>query len=70
MATYSINKPCRTVMLHKDVCRQVKEGSNGCACRHDGNQQWFCEKHAAIDGITEWMGQNRPWAVLLCTQCH
>ena len=72
MAIYSVNKPNRTVTLHKTECRSIPSDKlNSCGCGNTGqlgNQRWLCEEHVTIDEVREFMN-DRFFAILFCERC-
>jgi len=73
MSFYSVNKPNRTVTIHKDNCKLVNktESLSECGCGLTGdknNHIWFCEKHITGTEIDNFMN-DRFWAILICNKC-
>ncbi len=75
MSFYSINKPNRTVTIHKDNCKLVNkiktlsESECGCCSTGDNkNHRWFCEEHITREEIDNFMN-DRYWAILICNKC-
>ena len=72
MAMYSVNKPNRTISLHKEGCHRIPASDlSSCGCgitSNLGNHQWWCEEHIFIEAINRFMN-NRQWAVILCYDC-
>jgi hypothetical protein len=73
MARYYANNVYRTLTLHKDACHEVGGATvSVCGCGEtspQGNSQWFCEQHVAIDAVSHFM-RGRFWAILLCSKCY
>ena len=71
MSIYSVNKPNRTLTIHKNNCNQISKEIVGCGCGKtgkNGNHQWWCEEHIKKEDIDRFMG-DRFWAILICNKC-
>jgi hypothetical protein len=72
MARFCANRPNRTLILHKEVCKTIPyDDLEACGCGLTGNednQYWYCEEHITIDEVRQFMG-DRFWAVLPCGRC-
>jgi len=72
VAAYTVNRPNKTLVIHKPDCRMIpKVKLKPCGCGDTGelgNQRWYCEAHITRKAVDEFM-HHRFWAILMCDIC-